>query len=701
MSGKARCCFVPVSTAILLLLAWGPAPGWAQKRPSAKELVQQAEADQKANRWEAAREKLKDAAAQKPKDKKIADALKQTEVYLADSTAVRAIGFCNNHEIDKCEKEAKLAASYADTQRVQEAQTRLAASKKEVQDQWNRVQKMISDGQLAEASLELENLNRFSYLIPTLNSEKERVKTLRITTAIDAGRNQMGVQRWDAAIESFTAALRLDAGNKDAARLLESARLEKEAATSFQQAQNAYQAKSYQIAYEATQKAKKIFGGRAPYLEVESKIGADWSKVLIEEARKLSANVDSLKDNQKAFEDLEMVRRLDSRNAALAEEMGAVKTALHSMYIQKAGDYQAVADNSRIGLSYLYYLNAQMTNPGGEFAFGARLREAASTFARKRTVQVLVNVDNLSPAPSNFADVVTKRVRSVIEKLSLPDLKLRTVDDYQKNTGEDPQFVELRPDGKSPTVLVLATINNHESENTGGDKPIDKQSKYVAGQESIPNPAYADIEAKYRKVAASVLRDKPKPGKATKDGFTLEDQQIYREQMTNTPREIVKDKISGYTYQEFQLKVRALVQMNLEVRDYLEKQLLASDTIAASDEKSQVEISGVRDRDVNNLMNRSAKLPPADQLARECERKSLEQVDEKTRALIGQYLQRFYMEGEKALRENRLEDAVENFICHWYLMRGRTDDKQTQRIRDAVKLATGLDITAASVAPAM
>lgn len=692
MRGKGHY-FLALSVVILLVVGFHPALAPAQKQPSAKDLVKAAEADQKAEHWEAAREKYKAAAAQKPKDKVIAENLKKVETYLADTAAVRAIGFCNNREIDKCETEVKVAASYASTPRVGEAQGKLASAKKDVDDQWNKVQQMITQGSLAEAAVELDNLNRFSYLLPSLGSEKDRVHKLRVTAAMDTGQKEMTAQRWDTAIDSFTAALRLDPNNKDATRLIELARVERKASTAFQQAQNAYQARSYQIAYDSTQEAIKLVGGRSPYRELESKIATDWSKVLIEDSRKLSANVEGLKDNQQAYEALGIVRRLNPNYAGLADEMRVVRTALHSMYIQKASDYHAIADNSRIGLACLYYLNARQTNPGGEFAFSAKLREATGIFDRKRAVQLVVNVENVSPAPSSLADVVTRRIRSVIDQFALTDLKMRTLDEYQKNPGEDPQFMEARPNGKSATVLVAAVITNYESENLGGDKPVDKPSKFVSGQESVPNPTYEKFDARYREVSAALLRDKPKPGKATKEGYTADDLALVRQQLAATPREMTRDKITDYTYQEFQLKVRALVKMNLEVRDYLEKQLIGSDSISVADERPGVEIAGVRDKDVNQLMNKTARLPTAEQVARDCERNALQQVDDKVRALVNQYLQRFYEEGEKALRENRLEDAAENYLCHWFLMRGRMDEKQAQRIRDTVKALTGLDIS--------
>lgn len=677
-------------------LIWAMPAARAQKSLSAKDLVRLAEEDQKNNRWEAARDKLKQAAAQKPKDKKIAEALKTTETYLADQSAARAIGLCDQLEIDNCEKEVSLAASYAGTPRVQEAQARLATRKKEVLDRWGRVQQWIAAGQFADAVAELENLTRFSYLFPTLAQEKERVRRLRVDSALNQGTKEMAAQRWDAATEVFTGALRLDPGNSQAVRGIEAAKKEKEAATAFQQAQNALQSKGYKVAYEANQKALRLFPDRQAHQELGKQIAAEWSKVLVEEGRHLSGNPDNLRDNQRAMEALEIVRRLDPKFPGLADDLRTVRLTLHGIYLQKAGEYEAVADNSRIALAYAYYMNAQQTNPK-EFAFAAKMREVSGVFARKRTVQLLLNVENLSPAPPSVADVMLRRVRAAIGKVGLPDLKVRTLEEYQKNSAEDPQFVENRPDGKSPTALFTVGLTNYESETAGGDKPIEKSSKFVSGQEMVPNPAQLKLQEEHRRVAAILASNKGKPVK-TKEGivYTSAELGVLQQQLATTPREISRDKISEYTYQEFHLSVRALIHTNLEMRDMLEKLLLGSDVIEAADKKSDVEISGVREKDLN-LLNRAARLPSAEQLLQQCQRLALEQLDEKVPRLVSQYLQRFYAEGEKALREGRAEDALENFLCHWFFFRGRLDEDQSRRIVELVKREIGLDLTTSTL----
>lgn len=684
---------------VFLFIIQGPAalPAGAQKAPSAKDLVRQAETDRQNNRWPEAREKLKQAQAQKPKDKQIAETLRTVENYLADQGAAKASTLCDQLEINSCERELGAAASIAVTPRVQEAQAKLAARKRDVLDRWNGAQKMILDARLEEANAELQSLTRFSYLLPSLAQEKERVRVLRVEAALAQGSKELSAQNWDAAQEFFQTALRLDSGNSAATRGAASVKQEKEAVDLFQQAQSAFQAKAFQAAFEANQKALRLFPSRPPYRELATQIAAEWSKILLEESRKFSANPDSLKDNQRALEVLEMVRRLDSQTPGLGDELKTIRLTLQSIYLQKAGELEAIADNSRIATAYAYYISAQQTNPGGEFAFAAKVREAGGIFARKRSVQLMVGVDNLAPAPPAFAEVVSRRVRSVIEKLGLPDLKLRALDEYEKNPGEDPQFVENRPDGKSPTARFTVEVNKHESETAGGDKPLEKPSKFISGQEMVRNPEYDKLQAEFRNVSESL--GATKPGKRNKDGYTSQGLTMLQQQLASTPREIARDKVSDYSYQELQLSVSALVKLNLEMRDMLEKQLLGSEAVEKADKKSTVEIAGVRDKDVNHLFNKPARLPAAEQILRECERSALEQMDAKVQRLVTQYLQRFHAEAEKALREGRAEDALENFLCHWYFFRGRLEEKQSRQILDLVKSQLGIDLNAAAAAP--
>jgi hypothetical protein len=659
---------------------------------SAKDLAKQAELDARAERWEDAAAKLKKAAELKPNDKKIAEALAQANTQVADRTANRAIDFCNHDLLDKCEQEAQRAATFSRTQRVKDVESQLATRKGQLQARYAKVDAMATAGQFAEAATELQSLTPFSYLFPDLATTKKRVHDQHVASLIATGNNLAKEQKWEEAMNSYTAALTMDPGNAQAKAALNSAGKEREAQDFFEQAQGAQKAKNYKLAYETNQKAQAIFPGRAPYEELNHAIAGEWTKLLMDDVHRLSANPDDTAANQQAYAALEMIRRLDPRFPNLADESLGVRTILLGNYLNKAREYLAIADNSRVGTAYLYFQNAQRVNPSPDFAFSARMRDAENLFKLKRSMQIVINVQNLLSSAPAFSSLLTTRIEAAIETMGVADLKIRTLDDYQKSPDEDPQFIENRPDHKSGTAQFIASIEAYDSETLGNDKPIEKPSKFVAGVESVDNPEYTKVEQQYRDVSQAIAKQKPKPGKTTKEGYSVADQTMLGEKLKATPQKISQEKIVDYTYQEYHLTSRAAIKIKLDLRDMIEKQLIASELVEAEQVDNQVEVANVRPTDSNNLINRTARLKKPEDMLRFVEREALQKLDEKAKKLSQLYLQRFYNEGERALKDGRKDDAVENFLSHWFAFRGQVDEKQAERIRGVVKEITGCEL---------
>ena len=681
-----------VTLAVGSVLAWGNPP--QQQKQNPKELMKEAQTDEEHENWESALKKLQTAASLRHKDKAIAQALKQAQEHLADLTATRAMASCNELKIDTCEQQVKLALSYARTQRAGEAESQLAARKAELQKRWDQAQQMIDSSQLEPANAVLESLSPFPYLFPTLSAEKERLRRLRLNADLAQGNKDIAGNQFDEAQQAFSAALRLDAGNAEAVRGIDAAAKGKEAFHCYQEAKDAFGAKNYEVAYLSNQKALVSFPERQEYQDFDKQVSSEWLKVL-EDPRGLSPNPENLKDNQTAWESVEWIRRLDPHYQGLAETSRKIGQNLYSNYISKANEYQSLPNNSGIGTAYLYAVNAQRKNPEpkGEDPFAASLREVSALFARKRSMLVLVSVENLSPVPPGFSEVVTRRMRATIEGLSLPDLKVSSLDAYEKNPPEDPLFQDYRPDGKSPIVLVALNIMNHEGETTGNDTPEEKPSKFTSGQETLPNPDYEKTLEQYRTVNDALSR-KHKEGKPTKEGYTTSDLTILQQKLTQTPPTLTRDKITDYTYQEYHLSSTAHIAMKLEIRDMLEKHLLASDEVESTRQDKATEVAGVQGRDVNGLIDRQPRLKTPEQLLQEAQLDVLKALDQKVPALLDKYVQRYYKEGEKALGEGRTSDAVENFLCYWYTFRAQMDDKRSQHMREVVKLYTGFDLNA-------
>jgi hypothetical protein len=682
---------VVLSLAVVSVIAFG-SPTEPQPK-SAKELVREAQTDEQQGHWESALEKLKTASKLKHKDKTIAQELEKAKGYLADRTANQAIGSCNALKIDTCEQQIKLALSYASTKKTSEAQNQLAARKAELQKRWDHAEQMISSSQLEDANVELEGLSQFPYLFPPLAAEKERLRHLRINADVELGTKDLAADQFDEARKAFSAAQALDPSNAEAARGIDAADKGKQAFHWNEEAKKAFSQKNYEDAFRSNQNALDLLPAREEFLDLKKQISAEWLK-LLEDARGLSPDPNSLKGNQTAWENLEWIQRLDPHYQRLEEATRRIKLNLYSIYNQEANKYQLSPNNSGIAIAYLYFLNAQRMNrePRVEDPFAASFSEVKTLFTRKRAMLVLVNVVKLTPVSSTFSEVVEERVRAAVEGLGLPDLKVALLDEYEKNPpAEDPLFQDNRPDGKSRVALVQVKVTNYEMESSGNNVAEDKPSKFISGQETVTNPEYEKTVEQFRAVSDSLSRNKKK-NKPTKEGYTSSDLAILQQKMAQTPPTITRDKTVDYTYQEYHLNAKAHIVLKLEVRDMLEKRLLGSDEIESTEQEKATEIAGVHASDVNGLINRQARIMTPEQLARDAELDALKAVDAKVPTLLANYVHRYYKQGERALGEGRPFDAVENFICYWYTFRGQMDEKRSQHIRDVVRQNNGIEL---------
>jgi len=137
----------------------------------------------------------------------------------------------------------------------------------------------------------------------------------------------------------------------------------------------------------------------------------------------------------------------------------------------------------------------------------------------------------------------------------------------------------------------------------------------------------------------------------------------------------------------------SLPKPNVLLRDYFSREEIASDTIRFHNEREDTQLDGVQDRDLSGVRNKPPRILPPDQVLRDAERSTLEILNTKLLKLLPSYTSRFYKEGERTTKANRVDDAVESLICHWAFFRGKLDSRQQEWIRDLVKSETGFDLS--------
>jgi hypothetical protein len=366
---------------------------------------------------------------------------------------------------------------------------------------------------------------------------------------------------------------------------------------------------------------------------------------------------------------------------------------LYLGYSSKANEYQNRPNNSGIGVAYLYHVNRQLISANPQVdPSAAQYSAVRGLFKRKRAMKVLVSVSSLAPVPPGFPEVVDTRVRAQVEALGLPDLNLLSLQKYEDKPDSDPLFQDNRPDGKSSIAELDVQITTFQTESTGNQKPEDKASKYVAGQETVANPDYQKAFDHFSEVTNELLRSKHKNKPTKLHKYTEADRILADKQLEATPKTVIRDKVVEYHYQEYNLSNSAHITMHLAFRDYMDKRLLGSDDVDVPKQDKATETSGVHEGDVNGLMNRAARLKTTEQLLQDDESDALKELDQKVPAMLAKFTERYYNEGEKELREGQFDDALENFVCYWFTVQDRMDDKHAQRIDDVVKTYTGLDL---------
>jgi hypothetical protein len=100
---------------------------------------------------------------------------------------------------------------------------------------------------------------------------------------------------------------------------------------------------------------------------------------------------------------------------------------------------------------------------------------------------------------------------------------------------------------------------------------------------------------------------------------------------------------------------------------------------------------------VNRLRNQSPLIQPPEQVLREADCVAMEGINSKVAIVLPLYINRFFKEGERTLKENRLDDAVEAFICHWTFFRGKPDPPQAVTLVETVKNQTGFDLASQGI----
>ena len=677
------------SLSVVLALVLITSVTLAQAPLSDKQLYQRAEKEFAAGKIDEAYASVKEARIKKGKpDKKYDELFRKSGDQLADREAAKGEAACSNDDLATCDTQLNKAKEFGSTANVTRLQSTFDQKLGAVRTRYNNaIQLATADPDLALT--QLSDLIRYRSHLTDLPAQIYRVRLLAVNKHTAAGAQLIKEQKWEDAATHFNRVLELSADNqqantglKDVARLRDASRLHSEA-------RSLWEARKFQEALAKVDQALAVAPDNAEFKETRQKIQSDWALQLVNFVTEgLTAKLDDLDQTRVTYLNLEQLRGLDKTNPNIAKFGSEPGVNFGANLLLKATEFEGITDYTRIGTAAIMKVKAQQLLATVR---QEEVKDVFSYFNRRRKAQFLISVENLSSAPDSFVVPVKARSRSAIESAELPDLAVRDLEEYRKSPDEDPVVKGLTPDGKSSTALLTVSVNRYESSRKIVDK-VTKNSEYRTGSEQINNPEYARVKAELDVIRKDLADPKNKKKEVQMQlTRTLEDKQ---RELNGVPQTLTVDKVAAYPYEQITYSQQVYVEATLTLRDFHTKEIIATEVISSNPalkEMKDTEVRGVHPADVKGVREQPPTMLTESQAVKEAERQVLEQITAKTMAMLPKYTKRFYAEGQLAMEQGRVDDAVENFICHWSFFRGKLEKSELENLSGLVYARTGFD----------
>jgi hypothetical protein len=676
------------SLSIVLALVLTVCATLAQAPLSDKQLFQRAEKEYAAGKIDEAYASVKEARIKKGKpEKKYDELFRKSGDQLADREAGKGEAACNNDDLATCEAQLKKAKEFGSTASVTRLQSTFDQKLGAVRTRNNNaIQLATTDPDLALA--QLGELNRYRSHLPELPTQIDKVRSLAVDKHNADGAQQIKEQKWDDAARHFNRVLELSPNNqtantglKDVARLREASRLHREA-------RSLWEDRKFQQALAKVELALAEVPDNAEYKETQQRIQSDWAKQLVGFIGEgLTGKLDDLDQTRMTYLNWEQLRRLDKANPNIAKFGSEPSLNYGANLLQKAAEWES--DYSRIGSAAIMKVKAQqlLSTPLKQ----EEVKDVFGYFNRRRKTQLLLSMENLSSEGDGFVAPVKARTRNAVEAAELPDLAVRDLEDYRKSPDEDPVVKGLSADGKSSTALLTVSINKYEATRKIVSKVM-KGSEYRTGSEDVNNSEYARVKAELDAINKNLADPKNKKKEVQQQLMQARDEK--QRELNGVPQVLRQDKVARYEYEEITYSQQVHVEATLTLRDFHTKEIIGSEVISSDPalrEMKDTEIRGVLPTDVKGVRDQPPTMLTESQALKLAERQVLDQITTKTIAMLPKFTRRFYAEGRLALEQERFDDAVENFICHWGFFRGKLEKVELESLSEVVYNRTGFD----------
>ena len=606
---------------------------------------------------------------------------------LADREAALGVEACNAMNLQACEERLKSAREFTSTEKVRKLAALLQEKHSTLKGHFSSAVAMAETGGEDEALKGLRSLAPYSDYLPALDDEIFRIEQAYADTLIRDGLKLLDFKNWGKAEDLFQRAAALGRDDPRIATALDRVERGRKAYELAARAHNEATEESFAAAMSTILEAIESYPEGRDLEAIKERIANRWVDHLASRVEFFSRNRDSFTDARNMVNTLDKIRKLNPEHPVLFDRERGAAENFGSSSLQRSMALTELGDPAFIGTAFLLLLSAE-SRLGPAIVLPSQVKDAGSLFNRKRASQLVLSVEDLTGTPRTFVDAVAARLQHTSESLGLPDLRIRTKENYQLSTDEDPEFQDFRPDGKSPTALLTVGIRKHLSERWSSETPERIQSKFVSGSEEVLNPEYEAERSQLEDIVGQMegTRDDKKLSSLARQKDLVETVLAKISRTKQVP------KLADYTYLRINHRQQTRVELLLTLRDFFTKSQIESQKIIFSDVKEDSQLDGVRESDTSLVQNEPVRLPSPEQMLARAQREVLDSLEDKIKESLPPYIHRFYHEGMHLYESCQRAEAVELFICHWAFLRGRLPEDQREVVFGVVKEETGFDL---------
>lgn len=622
--------------------------------------------------------------------KKYTPMFSDLRIRLAEKEVSQGQKALSNDELSISEMHLKAAKAYLEPSDSKNSigilEEGIEKKKSEIKRQFEDARIAAANNRFEEALETLARLHKHEDVLSGLKNEVKKTEKSFQEYLLQLGRDASLKRDWNQAIAFFQKALLRDPENQEAKKGMDRVEVGAKADQLADIAKQRAGEKNFIQAVRSIDLAMQTDGGAEVFRKIKEGIIAEWIAQLVEVLPRQMQDSSSFADSRDAVLSLETLQQLNPNHPAVIDNLAkgyrpfvenAIKYFEHLSATHK--------DGSSAATEYTLLMSIKSRDDSNQVN-QQQLSDIAALFNRKRSSQVVIDVSNESPAPAQFGNALRARAVSVIDKLELPDLRVRRRDEYDANPQYDAIFGDQRVDGKRAAAFLTIHIEKYFSERNAEE--VFKESKYEVRKEERANPAYEAKQTEIKQKIDDIMSGKFKLNKS--------DRPIYIEQiqseLASIPKTILVPVLGNYKYREVHHTQKTDIKLVAKLSGPITSESLASIEIPFSITVKGIEITGVHPNDIEAHQNRTLVMISREEALGQAERFVLDEINKSVPEMIPAYTDRFLLAGKQQLEAKQSEEAVESFLCHWAFMRGKLSAENALLIRDTVKASTAYNL---------